>query len=152
MGFTVPSPLGAQLAAPKRRVLGVARNGDFVVTLQELATAVQENLPIVYVVLNNSGWQSILNPQTTAYGEKRVVNTWFKLPSGEPCTPKFCEIARGFGAKGWRTDNPEEVGKCVQEALDSGAPSVVEVLTGLTLPMVGLSVRVPRLLSCIPLP
>ncbi len=139
MGFTVPGALGAQLAAPKRRVLGVAGDGDFLVNLQELATAVQKNLPVVYVVLNNSGWQSILNLQTGAYGKDRVVNTRFQLPSSEPYTPNFCEIARGFGAKGWRTDNPEEVGKLVREALDSGAPSVVEVLTELRRPLGDLS-------------
>jgi acetolactate synthase-1/2/3 large subunit len=139
MGFTVPGAIGAQLAAPKRRVLGVAGDGDFMASMQEIAVATQKNLPIVYVILNNCGWQSIRNLQVGDYGEGRAVNTAFETRPGEPYTPNFAEVARAFGMKGWRTEKPGEVGRCVQEALDSGRPCVVELLTAREMPMGGLS-------------
>ena len=139
MGFTVPGAIGAQLAAPNRRVIGIAGDGDFLANMQELAVAVQKNLPIVYVILNNCGWQSIRNLQIGAYGDNRVINTIFENTKGEPYTPNFAEAAHAFGAKGWRTDKPSEVGKFVREALDSGTTCVVEVLTHRELPLGGLS-------------
>lgn len=139
MGFTVPGAIGAQLAAPKRRVLGIAGDGDFLANMQELAVAVRKNLPIVYVIMNNCGWQSIRNLQAGEYGQKRVINTKFENTQGEHYTPNFAEVARAFGAKAWRTDHPNEVGPFVREALESGLPSVVEVLTSREYSMGGLS-------------
>lgn len=139
MGFTVPGALGAQLAAPKRRVLGIAGDGDFLANIQELAVAVQRALPIVYVVMNNCGWQSIRNLQRTAYGEKRVINTKFEDRSGDFFSPNFAEAARAFGARAWRTDKPGEVGRCVREALECGSTAVVELQTNRDLPLGGLS-------------
>ena len=59
MGFTLPGALGAKLAAPDRPVIGLAGDGDFLMTVQELATAAQYSIPVVYIVANNAGWQSI---------------------------------------------------------------------------------------------
>ena len=129
MGFTVPGAIGAQLAAPHRRVIGVAGDGDFLNNMQELAVAVRKNLPIVYVIMNNCGWQSIRNLQIGEYGEDRIVNTQFQGEKGQPYTPNFSEVASAFGARSWQTDQPGEVGKLVREALESGETSVVEVLT-----------------------
>ncbi len=139
MGFTVPGAIGAQLAAPNRRVIGVSGDGDFLASMQELAVAVQKSLPIVYVIMNNMGWQSIRNLQMTAYGENRVVNTRFEFLQHGGYSPNFAGVAREFGARSWRTDNPEEVGRFVREALDCGEPSVVELLTHRELPLGGLS-------------
>jgi acetolactate synthase-1/2/3 large subunit len=139
MGFTVPGAIGAQLAAPKRRVLGVAGDGDFLANMQEIAVAAQKNLPIVYVIMNNCGWQSIRNLQVGDYGEDRAINTAFQSCSGKPYTPNFAETARAFGLKGWRTEKPTEVGRFVREALDSGGPCLVELLTAREVPMGGLS-------------
>jgi len=139
MGFTVPGAIGAQLAAPKRRVIGVAGDGDFLNSIQELAIAVQRSLPIVYVVMNNCGWQSIRNLQRTAYGEKRVINTQFVDRDGDFFSPNFADVAKAFGAKSWRTDKPSEVGKCVRDALNCEQTAVVELLTTRDLPLGGLS-------------
>ena len=120
-------------------MLGIAGDGDFLANMQELAVAVRKNLPIVYVILNNCGWQSIRNLQAGEYGEDRIINTRFENNQGECYTPNFADIGRAFGAKTWRTEKPEEVGKCVQAALDSGATSLVEVLTNREFSLGGLS-------------
>ncbi|MGD8684836.1 MAG: thiamine pyrophosphate-binding protein, partial [Chloroflexota bacterium] len=68
MGFTVPGAIGAKLAAPERPVLGFAGDGDFLMTVQELAMAAQYDLDVVYVVVDNAGWQSIRDLQLDVYG------------------------------------------------------------------------------------
>jgi acetolactate synthase-1/2/3 large subunit len=139
MGFTVPGAIGAQLAAPKQRVLGVAGDGDFLASIQELAVAARKSLPIVYVIMNNCGWQSIRNLQMGDYGEDRVINTVFEDGSGEPYSPNFADVARAFGIESWRTEKPSDVGPFVQKALETGKPCLVELLTARELPLGGLS-------------
>ena len=63
MGWSYPAALGAKLAAPHVPVMALVGDGDFIMTIQELATAVQYNIPVVAVVLNNQGWQAIRDLQ-----------------------------------------------------------------------------------------
>lgn len=138
MGFTVPGAIGAQLAAGDRRVIGVAGDGDFMASIHELAIAVQQNMPIVFVVLNNAAWQSIENLQATAYGKERVINTRFNTPAGENYTPDFVRVAEGFGARARKVDAPDQMGGALREALDSGETCVIEVPCAKNLPYSGI--------------
>jgi acetolactate synthase-1/2/3 large subunit len=162
MGFTVPGTIGAALAAPKRgyrvpgnardpqpelaarrrigreQVVGIAGDGDFLSTMQELGVAVQHDLPIVYVIFNNMGWQSIKNLQQNAYGKDRVMITEF-LRKGEPYSPNFSEVAIAFGAYSVRIDRPDQVKDALKGALRSGQTAVVEMMTSRTAPNSGLS-------------
>jgi len=153
MGFTVPGAIGAQLAAPKRRVIGVAGDGDFLNNMQELGIAVQKSLPIVFVIMNNASWQSIENLQVTAYGKDRRINTRFTTPEGVNYTPKFADIARGFGARAALVERPDQVGPALRAALDSGETSVIEIPCARELPYSGIKkyawwdVPVPEYLS-----
>src|SRR5215469_11385517 len=85
MGFTVPAALGAKLAQPDRTVAAIAGDGDFLQTMQELATAAMLGLPILFVVLNNSGWISIKGGQLANFG--RIAMTDFKRPDGSVYSP-----------------------------------------------------------------
>jgi acetolactate synthase I/II/III large subunit len=153
MGFTVPGAIGAQLAAPTRRVIGVAGDGDFLNNMQELGIAVQKSLPIVFVIMNNASWQSIENLQVTAYGKDRRINTRFVARDGSNYTPKFVDIARGFGARAALVDRPDQVGPALRAALDSGETSVIEIPCAKELPYAGIKkyawwdVPVPEYLS-----
>ena len=69
MGWAFPAALGAKLAAPTRPVVAMAGDGDFLMTFQEIATAVQYNIPVVAIVLNNQGWQAIRDLQIIAFGD-----------------------------------------------------------------------------------
>lgn len=139
MGFTVPGAIGAQLAAPRRQVVGIAGDGDFLATMQELAAATQHDLPILYVVFNNCGWQSIHNLQTTTYGKDRGIATQFLDRRGKPHTPHLAKVAQAFGAHGERIEKPSEIARAVKRALASGKTSVVEMMTSRELPLAGLS-------------
>jgi len=136
MGFTLPAAIGAKLAAPQQQVVGVTGDGDFLMTMQELATAVQYDVPVVVCVLNNMGWQSIRDLQIAAFGRERVLATEFTR-GGEPYTPHFAEIARAFGCHSQRIESAEEVGPALARAFASGRPSVIEIMVNREYPYSG---------------
>lgn len=132
MGWSLPAAIGAKLAAPDVPVLAVVGDGDFLMTVQELATAVQHSIPVVSVVMNNQGWQSIRDLQCIAFGNDSAYATMFER-DGNPVTPHIADIARAFGAHAERVSDPDGVGPALRAALDSGVPAVVEVMIDRTL-------------------
>jgi len=136
MGWTVPAALGAKLAAPGRQVLGLLGDGDFLMTVQELATAVQYELPVVYVVANNAGWIAIRDLQAAVLGEERAAGAEF-CAKGQPISPNLAEVARGFGCYAERISAPDEVRPALQRALSAGTPAVLEVLVERNYPLSG---------------
>jgi acetolactate synthase-1/2/3 large subunit len=136
MGFTLPAAIGAKLAAPQQQVVGVAGDGDFLMTMQELATAVQYDVPVVICVLNNMGWQAIRDLQISAFGRERVLATEF-THGNEPYTPHFADIARAFGCHSQRIESAAEVGPALARAFASGRPSVIEVMVNREFPYSG---------------
>jgi acetolactate synthase-1/2/3 large subunit len=137
MGFTVPAAIGAKLAAPDRQVVGAAGDGDFAMNVQELATAVQLGLPIVYLVLNNYGWQSINNLQKGVYG--REIVTRFETPDGKFYSPDFAKLAQAYGCHGERVEQPGEIAAALERALGADRPAVVELVCATEGPMAQLS-------------
>ena len=136
MGFTLPAAIGAKLAAPQQQVVGVTGDGDFLMTMQELATAVQYDVPVVMCVLNNMGWQSIRDLQISAFGRERVLATEFTR-EGQPYTPHFADIGRAFGCHSQRIESAEEVAPALGRAFASGRPSVIEVMVNREYPYSG---------------
>jgi acetolactate synthase-1/2/3 large subunit len=137
MGFTVPGAIGAKLAAPDRQVVGVAGDGDFAMNVQELATAVQLGLPVVYLLLNNYGWQSINNLQLATYG--REIITRFRTPDGAFYSPDFTRIAEAYGCHGERVEQPDGIVGALERAFAAERPAVVEVICATEGPMAQLS-------------
>ena len=127
MGFTLPGALGAKLAAPDRPVIGLAGDGDFLMTVQELATAAQYSIPVVYIVANNAGWQSIRDLQRATYGDDRAMAAEFLTPSGKSIEPDLVAISRGFGIPAEQASDPDQIRTAVGRALASGGPAVIEV-------------------------
>jgi acetolactate synthase-1/2/3 large subunit len=136
MGWTVPAALGAKLAAPDRQVVGLLGDGDFLMTAQELATAVQYGIPALYVVANNMGWIAIRDLQAAVYGEERAVGAEF-LKGAEPISPDLAALARAFGCYAEQVSAPDEVRPALERALAANAPAVVEVLVERTYPQSG---------------
>jgi acetolactate synthase-1/2/3 large subunit len=135
MGFTVPAAIGAKLAAPERQVAGVAGDGDFLQTMQEMAVAAMLDLPVLFVVLNNAGWISIKGGQLSNFG--RMFATEFQRRDGSLYSPDFAAAARSFGLHAERVDRPEEVAPAVQRALATGGPALVEVTVAREFPDAG---------------
>ena len=128
MGFGFPAAIGAQLAQPKRRVISITGDGGFMMVLQELETAVRYKTPVVVVVMNNFCFANVKEKQLKTYGG-RVIGS-------EYSNPDFAQLAKLFGAHGERVEKTAEIVPAMKRALDSGLPSVLDVIVDpeLTLP------------------
>ena len=127
VGWTLPAALGAKLAAPGRQVVGLLGDGDFLMTIQELATAAQYDIPVVLVVANNAGWIALRDLQAAAYGPERAVGAEF-LKGREPVTPDLASVARAFGCYSEWITSPEEVRPALERAFAARRPAVLEVM------------------------
>ena len=106
-GLQLPAAIGAKLARPDRQVLAIAGDGDFLQTMQELATARCSTCPVCTVVLDNSGWISIKGGQDDVLRSPRLDRL---PPPGRPSTrPDFAAIGAAFGLHSERVDDPDEV-------------------------------------------
>lgn len=110
MGFGYGAAIGAQVGEPNKRVVHVTGDGSFHMNLQEMCTAVSNNLPVITVVVNNSVLGMVYQWQTSFYG-KRYSNT-------DPHRKTdFVKLAEAFGAKGLRCDTLAGFEACMKEAL-----------------------------------
>jgi acetolactate synthase-1/2/3 large subunit len=119
MGFGLPGGMGVQLARPTSRVVVLAGDGGFLMTVQDLETAVRERLPVVCVVLNNFAFGSINTRQKAYYGGREV---WSRLQN-----PDFLQLARAFNVWTARVEEGEGLEEVLQAALQAGGPALVEV-------------------------
>ncbi len=110
MGFGLPAAIGAQLARPDHLVVDVAGDGSIQMNIQELATAVQNRLPIKVVILNN-GYLGMVRQWQQLFYDKRYACTCMD------CAPDFVKLAEAYGAVGLRATRPEEVETVLAEGL-----------------------------------
>jgi acetolactate synthase-1/2/3 large subunit len=134
MGFTVPSAIGAKLAQPDRQVAAVCGDGDFLQTMQEIGVAAMLDLPVLFVVFNNSGFGSIKGGQLTNFGRTAAVDF---MRRGQPYTPHYANVAREFGIPGEQVTEPLQVAPAIRRALASGGPALVEVIVARDFPDAG---------------
>lgn len=128
MGMGVCGALGAKLAAPDKVVVSFSGDGGFMMHANAVATAVEHDLPVIWVVMNNCGYVSIRDLQRGFYG--REYATRFRIEkTGELHSPDYALMARAIGADGIRVDHPDELGGALQAAIGSGRPTVLDVRT-----------------------
>ncbi|HET7824471.1 MAG TPA: biosynthetic-type acetolactate synthase large subunit [Anaeromyxobacter sp.] len=121
MGFCLPSAIGIQLGRPGELVIGIDGDGSFQMTLQDLATAVDLELPIKIFVLNNLFLGMVRQWQELFY-EKRFAET----PLSD--RPNLVKLADAYGCLGLRADTPEELEKVIDQALaNAKGPTIVDV-------------------------
>jgi acetolactate synthase-1/2/3 large subunit len=119
MGYGVPAAVAAKLLHPERIVVAMAGDGDFLMTGQELATAVQYEAPIVVLVVNNGMLGTIRMHQERHY-PGRVSGT-------DLVNPDFAALAAAFGAHGVAVERTQDFADAFEEALGSGRPAVIEL-------------------------
>jgi acetolactate synthase-1/2/3 large subunit len=128
MGFGLAGALGARLAAPDRPVAAVVGDGGFLMLPGVIATAVEYDLPAVWLVWNNGGYISIRDQQRGYFGPDGDLATTFRHErSGEPYTADYAAMARSMGADGLRVDSPADLGPALKAAFESGRPTIVDV-------------------------
>ncbi|HEY6803504.1 MAG TPA: biosynthetic-type acetolactate synthase large subunit [Pyrinomonadaceae bacterium] len=121
MGFGLPAAVGAQLACPDRLVVAVVGDGGFQMTNQELATAVQYNLPVKIVVMNNGylgmvrQWQEMFYDRT--YSEVDI-----------SVAPDFVKLAEAYGAAAFRATKPEELHDVLAAGLAHDGVAVMDIV------------------------
>jgi acetolactate synthase-1/2/3 large subunit len=119
MGYGLPAAIAAQLAHPDRPVVNFQGDGCFMMTGQELATAVQYSLPIITVIPNNGMYGTIRMHQEREY-PSRVVGTTL-------VNPDFAAYARSFGADGYTIESTADFAPALRAALKAGKPSIIEL-------------------------
>ncbi|HWC80357.1 MAG TPA: thiamine pyrophosphate-binding protein [Pseudonocardiaceae bacterium] len=128
MGFGVGGVLGAQLAAPDRPSVAVVGDGGFLMFPSAVATAVEYDIPAVWIVWNNGGFVSIRDQQSLYFGASRQLATSFRHAKDQsPYSPDFAALARGMGAEGLTVTEPADLGSAFKTALDLHRPVVVDV-------------------------
>jgi len=120
MGFGLAAAMAAKEVYSKRTVVAVLGDGDFLMTLQDLETVVREELDIKILVLNDFCYR-VLNFRQRIQFEGHVLGT-------EHGNPDFAQLAKCFGASGYRVDAPEQVPKVLDTALAAPGPSVIDVI------------------------
>ncbi|MGI8451883.1 MAG: thiamine pyrophosphate-binding protein [Streptosporangiaceae bacterium] len=128
MGFGVGGVICAKLAAPGSPALTVCGDGCFLMHANAVATAVEHDVPAVWVVWNNSGYGSIRGQQATFFGADREIATRFRRTStGELYSTDISAIGRAMGADGARIDSPDEIADAVEAAIKSERPTVLDI-------------------------
>lgn len=126
MGWAMPAAIGAKLAKPEAPVVALMGDGDFMMTMQEMSVMAQYDIPVVVLLLNNSGWMAIKDLQADVFGQENMFGNDF-MRGEEIYSPAFAEIAKNFGLYAEKIEKKEDVAKAIKNALDSGRPSLIEV-------------------------
>ena len=119
MGYGLPAAVGVQIAHPDKLVIDIAGEASVLMTMQEMSTAVQYNLPIKIFILNNQymgmvrQWQELLHEKN--YSE-----------SYSEALPDFVKLAEAYGCKGIKVDNPNELDHKIKEMLEYDGPVIFD--------------------------
>jgi acetolactate synthase-1/2/3 large subunit len=127
MGFATSGILGAKLAAPDRPCVAVVGDGSFLMTPHALATAVEYDIPVVWVVWNNNGYCSIRDIQHGMFGGRELATAFEVQRSGELYSPDFALMAKSYGVPSHRVTHVGEVEDAIQTAIRANHPYLVEV-------------------------
>lgn len=121
MGYGFPAAIGAQFAFPDKLVINVAGDGSIQMNIQELATVVQNKIPVKVVILNN--------------GHLGMVRQWQELfynrnysHTNMEAQPDFVKLAEAYGAEGYRISKPEELEDVLRKALTSPNPAFIDIM------------------------
>jgi acetolactate synthase-1/2/3 large subunit len=119
LGFGFMTALGVKLANPSRIVISVNGDGGFMFGVQELATAVQNQIKLIVVVFNNRSFGNVLRDQKVVFHGHFI---------GERLrNPDFVKLAQSFGAVAYRAENPAELKSSLMAALNDSGPVLIEV-------------------------
>lgn len=127
MGFGVSGALGAKLAAPHRPVVAVVGDGGFTMTPHVLCTAVEYDIPVVWVIWNNFCWGAIRDIQYGLFQGNEIGTGFYSGPNRTPYNPDFAAMARSCGVHGITVKHSDELGTALQEALALGKPCLIDV-------------------------
>ncbi|MCF3943131.1 sulfoacetaldehyde acetyltransferase [Oceanobacillus alkalisoli] len=118
-GFAYPAALGAQLAEPDSPVVAIIGDGAWGMSLHEVSTAVEQNIPVIACVFNNKSWAAEKKNQVDYY-DNRFIGSDIKAP-------EFAEVARSMGALGYTIEKAEDIAPVVKEVLEKRKAAVLNI-------------------------
>lgn len=127
MGFGVSGILGAKLAAPDRPCVAICGDGGFTMTPHVLCTAVEFNIPCIWVVWNNFAWGAIRDIQYGMFGGREIGTGFYSGDNQEPYNPDFAALARACGVHGVTVTEPDDFRGALEAAIASGKPALLDV-------------------------
>jgi acetolactate synthase-1/2/3 large subunit len=127
MGFATSGILGAKLAAPDRPCVAVVGDGSFLMTPHALATAVEYDIPAVWVVWNNQGYCSIRDIQHGMFAGRELATSFQNDGSRAPYSPDFAALAKSFGVASHTVTHAGEVEDAIATAIRANRPYLIEV-------------------------
>ena len=122
MGFGLPASIGAKIGHPDKTVIDISGDGGFQMTMQELATAVSYDVPVVVCILNN-GYLGMVRQWQDLFWNKRYSFTCVEVQ------PDFKLLAEAFGAVGMTVTEKTEIEPALREAIACGRPAVIDFRT-----------------------
>ncbi len=133
MGFSPAAAIGAKLGAPDRKVVCLVGDGGFLSVIGALTTAVELNVPVVWVLFNNFCFSTIRTVGTSYF--KNAYGTEFTTPDGKPYNPDFPLLAKSFGIESGYVEEPAEIRGALEKAFAATGPYLLEVRTRGDVPM-----------------
>jgi acetolactate synthase-1/2/3 large subunit len=127
MGFGVAGVMGAKFAAPDRPCVSVCGDGAFFMHANVLGTAVEYNLPVVWVVWNNYAYASIRGLQRGYLGGRELATDFHDPNTGERYNPDFAAMARSCGVEGVRVDRAGDLGEAIRKGIAANKPYLIDV-------------------------
>ncbi|HKC96967.1 MAG TPA: thiamine pyrophosphate-binding protein [Methylomirabilota bacterium] len=126
IGPGLPGTLGAQLAQPQRKVVGICSDGAAMYSISALWTAAHHRIPVTYVMLNNAAYR-ILKLNMVEYLGKAARGRGFTAMDLTDPELRFDRMAESMGVPGFRVDKPDDLGPILRKALEHDGPSLVDV-------------------------
>ncbi len=120
MGYGFPASIGAQMANPDKLVIDIAGDGSIQMNIQEMATAMDQRLPIKVIILNN-GYLGMVRQWQELFYDRRYSAVQFAT------IPDFVKLAEAYGATGLRATKPEEVEPVLKKALETKGLVLVDI-------------------------
>ena len=141
MGYGLPSAMGVQIAHPKDLVIDVAGEASILMNIQELSTIKQYRLPVKIFILNNHYMGMVRQWQELLHGNRLSESYMDSLPD-------FVKLAESFGAKGLRTQKPNELDDLIIEMVKTKGPVVCDIIIDPTENCFPMIPQVPRITKC----
>jgi len=127
MGFGAAGALGAKLAAPDRPVVAVTGDGCFTMVPHVLCTAVEYDIPVVWVIWNNFGWVSIRDIQLGMFGGREYGTMFHQGANKKPYNPDFAGWAKASGVDALIVSKSEDFGGALEHAIKANKPFLLDV-------------------------
>jgi acetolactate synthase-1/2/3 large subunit len=133
MGFSPAAAIGAKLGAPDRKVVCLVGDGGLMSAVGALATAVELNVPVLFLLFNNFCYSTIWTVGTTYFNN--AYGTEFTTPDGKPYNPDFALMAKSFGIESDLVIEPDDLAPALKKAFDADVPYLLEVRSRADVPM-----------------